>query len=99
VKSEKPRPLGLRFRALLAEGNAKRLELARAKRRNGQRRRVGSRTSLSDLLVRTIFMSEVSGRYLLEALFGPGARNNWQDTVLGVTGERLNPDYFVTSLS
>jgi peptidyl-dipeptidase A len=45
------------------------------------------------------FMSEVTGRYLLEALFGPGARNSWQDTVLGATGERLNPEYFVQSLT
>ena len=44
------------------------------------------------------FISEVSGRYLLEAVFGPGARNNWQDTVLGATGERPNPYYFVKSL-
>jgi peptidyl-dipeptidase A len=44
------------------------------------------------------FNSEVAGRYLLEALFGPGARNNWQDTVLGATGENLNSDYFVQSL-
>jgi peptidyl-dipeptidase A len=44
------------------------------------------------------FMSEVAGRYLLEALFGPGARNRWEDAVLGATGERLNPDYFVNSL-
>ena len=44
------------------------------------------------------FMSEVAGRYLLEAVFGPGARNNWEDTVLRATGERLNPDYFVKSL-
>jgi peptidyl-dipeptidase A len=44
------------------------------------------------------FMSEVAGRYLLEAVFGPGARNNWEDTVLGATGERLDPDYFVESL-
>jgi peptidyl-dipeptidase A len=44
------------------------------------------------------FMSEVAGRYLLEALFGPGARNRWEDAVLGATGERLNPDYFVKSL-
>jgi peptidyl-dipeptidase A len=44
------------------------------------------------------FMREVAGRYLLEAVFGPGARNNWEDTVLGATGERLNPDYFVGSL-
>jgi peptidyl-dipeptidase A len=44
------------------------------------------------------FMSEVAGRYLLEAVFGPGARNNWKDTVLGATGERLNSDYFAKSL-
>jgi peptidyl-dipeptidase A len=44
------------------------------------------------------FMSEVAGRYLLEAIFGPGARNGWEDAVLGATGERLNPDYFVNSL-
>jgi peptidyl-dipeptidase A len=45
-----------------------------------------------------IFMSEVAGRYLQEAFFGPGARNNWEDTILGATGERLNPDYFVKTL-
>jgi peptidyl-dipeptidase A len=44
------------------------------------------------------FMSEVAGRYLLEAVFGPGARNKWEDLVLGATGERLNPDYFVKTL-
>jgi peptidyl-dipeptidase A len=44
------------------------------------------------------FMSEVAGRYLLEAVFGPGARNNWENIVLRATGERLNPDYFVKSL-
>jgi peptidyl-dipeptidase A len=44
------------------------------------------------------FTSEVVGRYLLEAVFGPGARNNWEDTVLRATGERLNPVYFVNSL-
>jgi peptidyl-dipeptidase A len=44
------------------------------------------------------FMSEVAGRYLQEAVFGPGARHDWRDTVLGATGERLNPDYFVRSL-
>jgi peptidyl-dipeptidase A len=48
---------------------------------------------------RPFFLSEVSGRYLLEAIFGPGARNNWEDTVLGATGERLNPHYFVKSLN
>jgi peptidyl-dipeptidase A len=46
----------------------------------------------------SFFMSEVAGRYLQEALFGPGARNRWEDTVLGATGERLNPGYFVKSL-
>jgi peptidyl-dipeptidase A len=44
------------------------------------------------------FMSEVAGRYLQEAIFGPGARNKWEDAVLGATGERLNLDYFVNSL-
>jgi hypothetical protein len=44
------------------------------------------------------FMSEVSGGYLLEAFFGPGARNRWEDAVLGATGERLNLDYFVQTL-
>jgi Zn-dependent M32 family carboxypeptidase len=42
--------------------------------------------------------SEVAGRYLQEAIFGPGARNRWEDTVLGATGERLNPEHFVKSL-
>jgi peptidyl-dipeptidase A len=44
------------------------------------------------------FMSEVAGRYLLEAVFGPGARDDWQTTVIRATGEALNPDYFVKSL-
>jgi peptidyl-dipeptidase A len=44
------------------------------------------------------FLSELAGRYLLEAVFGPGARNNWEDTILGATGEKVNPDYFVKSL-
>jgi hypothetical protein len=43
-------------------------------------------------------MSEAAGRYLLEAVFGPGARNDREDTVLGTTGERLILDYFVDSL-
>lgn len=45
------------------------------------------------------FMSEVAGRYLLEAVFGPGARENWKDTVLRATGEPLTAHYFVGSLS
>jgi peptidyl-dipeptidase A len=44
------------------------------------------------------FLSELAGRYLLEAIFGQGARDDWEDTVLRATGEKLNPDYFVKSL-
>lgn len=44
------------------------------------------------------YLNEMSGRYLLEAFFGPGARENWQDLVLRATGEPLNSDYFVRSL-
>ena len=47
---------------------------------------------------RPFFTSELAGRYLLETVFGPGARDNWEDTVLGATGEKLNPDYFVKLL-
>jgi peptidyl-dipeptidase A len=42
--------------------------------------------------------NEVAGRYLLESFFGPGARENWRDTVLRATGEPLNPEHFVKSL-
>ena len=44
------------------------------------------------------FMSEAAGRYLLEAVFGPGARDDWRTTVIRATGEALTPDYFVESL-
>ncbi|MCA1702588.1 MAG: peptidase M3A and M3B thimet/oligopeptidase F, partial [Actinobacteria bacterium] len=44
------------------------------------------------------FKSEVAGRYLQEAIFEPGARNRWKDTVLGATGESLSPNHFVNSL-
>ena len=44
------------------------------------------------------FEHELSGRYLQETVFGFGARDNWEDTVLRSTGEKLNPDYFVKSL-
>lgn len=44
------------------------------------------------------YENEVAGRYLLESFFGPGARENWRDTVLRATGEPLNPEYFVKSL-
>ena len=43
-------------------------------------------------------MTEVAGRYLQEAVFGQGARDNWRITVLRATGEELNPAYFVETL-
>jgi peptidyl-dipeptidase A len=42
---------------------------------------------------------EMSGRYLQEAFFGPGAREDWRDTVLHATGELLDPKHFVEALS
>jgi peptidyl-dipeptidase A len=42
--------------------------------------------------------NEAAGRYLLESFFGPGARENWRDTVLRATGEPLDPGHFVRSL-
>jgi peptidyl-dipeptidase A len=50
------------------------------------------------IVVSPFFLSELGGRYLQEAVFGPGARNDWEGTILGATGESLNPDYFVKSL-
>src|ERR671913_40974 len=44
------------------------------------------------------YKNEVAGRYLLESFFGPGARENWRDTVLRAPGEPLNPEHFVKSL-
>lgn len=44
------------------------------------------------------YKSELAGRYLQEAIFGPGARDDWETTVLRATGENLNPKYFVESL-
>jgi len=44
------------------------------------------------------FADEMAGLYLQEAVFGPGARNPWGETVLGATGERLDPEHFITSL-
>ncbi len=44
------------------------------------------------------YKSEIAGRYLQEAIFGPGARDDWETTVLRATGEELNPRYFVESL-
>jgi peptidyl-dipeptidase A len=45
------------------------------------------------------YEQEAAGRYLIEAVFGPGAREDWRTTVLRATGEELNPDHFVRSLS
>jgi peptidyl-dipeptidase A len=42
--------------------------------------------------------NEVAGRYLLESFFGPGARENWKDTVLRATGEPLNAKHFLEVL-
>ena len=44
------------------------------------------------------YENEVAGRYLLESFFGPGARENWRDTVQRATGEPLDPRHFVSSL-
>jgi peptidyl-dipeptidase A len=44
------------------------------------------------------FMSEVAGRYLQEAVFGPGARNRWEAAVLRATGEPLSTAHFVRAL-
>jgi peptidyl-dipeptidase A len=40
----------------------------------------------------------MSGRYLQEAFFGPGAREDWRNTVLRATGDLLDPKYFVETL-
>ncbi len=45
-----------------------------------------------------LYEHELSGRYLQEAFFGPGARDDWRTTVLRATGEKLNPAYFVETL-
>jgi peptidyl-dipeptidase A len=42
--------------------------------------------------------NEVAGRYLLESFFGPGARENWRDTVQRATGEPLNAEHFLEAL-
>ena len=51
-----------------------------------------------DIVGGPFYEHALAGRYLQEAFFGPGAHNNWEDTILGATGEKLNPDYFVKSL-
>jgi peptidyl-dipeptidase A len=44
------------------------------------------------------FMKEAAGRYLIEAVFRPGARSKREDAVLRATGERLNPEALVGGL-
>ncbi len=44
------------------------------------------------------YLSESAGRFLLESFFGPGARDDWRDTVERATGEKLNPKHFAASL-
>jgi peptidyl-dipeptidase A len=44
------------------------------------------------------YESDLAGRYLQEAFFGPGARDDWKKTVLRATGEELTPAYFVEAL-
>jgi peptidyl-dipeptidase A len=51
-----------------------------------------------DVVGGPFFTSELAGRYLQEAVFSQGARDDWEDTVLRATGERLNAKYFVKSL-
>jgi peptidyl-dipeptidase A len=45
------------------------------------------------------YENEVAGRYLVEAFFGPGARENWQDTVVRTTGQPLRAEHFVGAIS
>ena len=45
------------------------------------------------------YENEVAGRYLLESFFGPGARENWRDTVTRATGEPLDPRHFAASIA
>lgn len=42
--------------------------------------------------------SEAAGRYLKEAFFGPGAREDWRALVTRSTGEPLDPAYFAATL-
>ena len=51
-----------------------------------------------DIVGGPFYEHELSGRYLQETLFGPGARDDWKTTVLRATGEELNPAYFVETL-
>jgi peptidyl-dipeptidase A len=45
------------------------------------------------------YENEVAGRYLIESFFGPGAREDWRETVLRATGEPLHAGHFVRALT
>jgi peptidyl-dipeptidase A len=45
-----------------------------------------------------LYDSEAAGRYLKEAFFGPGAREDWRTLVARSTGEPLDPAYFTATL-
>ena len=42
-----------------------------------------------------LYEYEMAGRYLREALFGPGTHDDWRNTVLRTTGDPLDPKHFV----
>jgi len=55
-----------------------------------------------DRILRTaggIVGQKKAGRWLMERVFKPGAREDWSGHVRTATGEALNPKYFVRSLS
>ncbi len=55
-----------------------------------------------DRILRTaggIVGQKKAGRWLMERVFKPGAREDWSGHVKTATGEPLNPKYFVRSLS
>ena len=56
------------------------------------------RHHLEEVAGKPFFRSETAGRYLQEAIFGPGARSDWEETILHATGETLNSDYFAKYL-
>jgi len=57
---------------------------------------------LRDRILRTaggIVGQKKAGRWLMERVFKPGAREDWSGHVKTATGEPLNPKYFVRSLA
>ena len=53
----------------------------------------------SNVTLGPFYENPVAGRYLQESIFGPGARENWRDTVLRATGEPLGTERFVAALT